>query len=407
MPQREQLFVDKPKAGFSSSKPTQTRTDTAGFPRTADLSATVPASVQGPEPPPPLLTAHAQLTRRQLCGQPGLLPQLQRTYGNRWVQRMIAHVRGGDPIRQQQPHATGLPEHLKSGVEQLSGFSLDEVRVRYNSDAPARLNALAYTQGATIYVAPGQEKHLSHELWHVVQQKQGRVKPTFQLKGERVNDDDRLEHEAEVMGRNALQIRRPAPLAMPLVPQATNAGAQEQESTVASKVGGEEKGIGKEKTALYVRSVADMRKVLPGLALLPASTSSAVVIQRHHNLKLDDPTEDKAHIYYVRKKKDHSIVYVGQTCDQVGLQKRFQQHLDSGYHPNWSHGTHYIEAVWTSVMTQFETTTSEQFYIDDQRLKGNKALENNINALTAETFDEYVDEDGNPRWGNKFRPKTT
>jgi hypothetical protein len=74
---------------------------------------------------------------------------------------------------------TGLPDHLKAGVEHLSGFSLDEVRVHYNSSQPAQMQALTYTQGTDIHVAPGQEEHLPHEAWHVVQQAQGRVRPTM------------------------------------------------------------------------------------------------------------------------------------------------------------------------------------------------------------------------------------
>jgi hypothetical protein len=108
----------------------------------------------------------------------------------------------GDDSRipeRQQENRTGLPDHLKAGIETLSGLSLDDVHVHYNSAKPAALQALAYTQGADIHVGPGQEQYLPHEAWHVVQQKQGRVKPTFQLKGEQVNDDDRLEHEADVM----------------------------------------------------------------------------------------------------------------------------------------------------------------------------------------------------------------
>ena len=68
---------------------------------------------------------------------------------------------------------TGLPDRLKFGVESLSGISIDDVRVHYNSSKPAQLNALAYAQGTDIHVAPGQERHLPHEAWHVIQQKQG------------------------------------------------------------------------------------------------------------------------------------------------------------------------------------------------------------------------------------------
>jgi hypothetical protein len=101
---------------------------------------------------------------------------------------------------------TGMPDNLKSGIENLSGYSMDDVKVHYNSDKPAQLNAHAYAQGADIHVAPGQEQHLPHEAWHVVQQKQGRVQPTMQMKtGVPVNDDAGLENEADVMGAKALQ----------------------------------------------------------------------------------------------------------------------------------------------------------------------------------------------------------
>ena len=98
---------------------------------------------------------------------------------------------------------TGLPDSLKSGIESLSGFSMDSVRVHYNSSKPAQLNAYAYTQGTEIHVAPGQEKHLPHEAWHVVQQMQGRVKPTLKMNGVNVNDNQSLEREATVLGAKA------------------------------------------------------------------------------------------------------------------------------------------------------------------------------------------------------------
>lgn len=112
--------------------------------------------------------------------------------------------------QQQQPiqkkeNNTGLPDNLKTGMENLSGMSLDDVKVHRNSDKPAQLQAHAYAQGSDIHLGSGQEKHLPHEAWHVVQQKQGRVKPTMQMKGKvNVNDDAGLEKEADVMGAKAL-----------------------------------------------------------------------------------------------------------------------------------------------------------------------------------------------------------
>ncbi len=102
----------------------------------------------------------------------------------------------------------GLPDQLKSGIEQLSGIAMDDVTVHRNSSKPAQLQAHAYAQGTNIHLAPGQEKHLAHEAWHVVQQKQGRVKPTLQMKGNiAVNDDASLEREADVMGAKAVQMK--------------------------------------------------------------------------------------------------------------------------------------------------------------------------------------------------------
>ena len=106
-----------------------------------------------------------------------------------------------------RPNNTGMPDNLKAGIESLSGFSMDDVRVHYNSSKPATVQALAYTQGADIHVAPGQEKCLPHEAWHVAQQMAGRVSPTTNINGMPVNDNAALEHEADVMGEKAVAQR--------------------------------------------------------------------------------------------------------------------------------------------------------------------------------------------------------
>jgi len=104
-------------------------------------------------------------------------------------------------------NTTGLPDTLKAGIETLSGIAIDNVRVHYNSSKPAQLQARAYTQGTDIHVGPQQERHLAHEAWHVVQQKQGRVPPSLQLKETVINTDAHLEQEADVMGRKASVIQ--------------------------------------------------------------------------------------------------------------------------------------------------------------------------------------------------------
>ncbi len=157
----------------------------------------------------PLLTPipAAPLLQRATVA-PGSLRQtevlhLQRTIGNRAVRQLFGQARKAH-VPASPEHKRGLPDHLRAGIESLSGLSMDMVTVHYHSPKPAQLQALAYTQGDDIYVAPGQEQHLPHEAWHVVQQAQGRVKPTRQGKdGVPINAVQGLENEAEVMGTRA------------------------------------------------------------------------------------------------------------------------------------------------------------------------------------------------------------
>jgi Domain of unknown function (DUF4157) len=110
---------------------------------------------------------------------------------------------------------TGLPDRLKASVEALSGLAMDDVWVHGNSPEPAKLGALAYTQGSDIHLGPGQERHLPHEVWHVVQQKQGRVAATGSAHGVAINESALLEAEADrvassLTSRPAIQFRRSA-----------------------------------------------------------------------------------------------------------------------------------------------------------------------------------------------------
>ncbi|WP_424103154.1 DUF4157 domain-containing protein [Moorena producens] len=144
--------------------------------------------------------------------------------GNAQVQQLMSKVMpvaqrdGGMSVREtpvqcqeqekKAENKTGLSDRLKEGIESMSGYDLSGVRVNYNSPKPAQLNAHAYTQGQAIEVGPGQERHLPHEAWHVVQQMQGRVRPTMEVNGVGVNDDRGLEQEAEVMGGRVIRDRQ-------------------------------------------------------------------------------------------------------------------------------------------------------------------------------------------------------
>jgi hypothetical protein len=153
-------------------------------------------------------TFHRPRTSRQLASTPvptseQISPdqEAQSIYGTH-LRFSLADIPVFPPER---VNHTGLPDNLKAGVEKLSGLSMDDVHVHYNSSKPAQVQALAYTQGVNIHLGPGQEKHLAHEVWHVVQQKQGRVKPIAQTQGTAINEDQHLEREAHSLGAKAAQ----------------------------------------------------------------------------------------------------------------------------------------------------------------------------------------------------------
>ncbi|GAB2579783.1 hypothetical protein GCM10027066_22600 [Dyella jejuensis] len=131
---------------------------------------------------------------------------------------------------------SGLPLPLRRGIEKLSGMDMEGVVVHRNSAKPAQLNALAYAHGNDIHLGPGQDRHLPHEAWHVVQQKQGRVQPTMHADGLRINDSRSLEAEADAMGHRAVQMQ----VANSFQPSS----APVQSQSVVQLVRREHKGIG-------------------------------------------------------------------------------------------------------------------------------------------------------------------
>lgn len=112
------------------------------------------------------------------------------------MKQSVIQTRDTKPKRQ-TVNLTGIPTQMKLDFEQKSGLSFDDVRVHYHSDKPARLGALAYTKGAQVHIGPGQEKHLSHELGHVIQQKTMSIPITAYRHGQAINQDRRLEEAAD------------------------------------------------------------------------------------------------------------------------------------------------------------------------------------------------------------------
>lgn len=165
-----------------------------------DAAGTLPASPPVHHTTPPI---QARFILRPPENEQEIPPEQAETDGqNAPIQKAAASAPPPSPVA---TNHTGLPNGLKAGIENLSGYAMDDVKVHYNSGKPAELQAHAYAQGTDIYLAPGREKHLPHEAWHVAQQKQGRVEPTSELKGELVNNDVHLEREADVMGDRATE----------------------------------------------------------------------------------------------------------------------------------------------------------------------------------------------------------
>jgi hypothetical protein len=110
-----------------------------------------------------------------------------------------------------QPKSGGqaIPDQVRAKMETAFGADFSDVRVHIGQEASS-LGAIAYTWGTNIHFAPGQynpntiqgQKLLGHELWHVVQQRSGRVSNPFGG-GVAVVQDHALEAEADRMGIKA------------------------------------------------------------------------------------------------------------------------------------------------------------------------------------------------------------
>ena len=171
-----------------------------------------------------------------------------------------------DRAADQRPPAgttTALPQPLRRGLEAVSGLSLNHVRVHRNSPAPERLDALAYAAGSDIHLAPGQDQHLPHEAWHVVQQAQGRVPPTQRASiGLPINDDSRLEREASTMGARAMAASGSA--GMPGTVAATGAAAPAP--ATIQRLKGEGRGRRQKKKLAEREAEGLVRETLPSRA---------------------------------------------------------------------------------------------------------------------------------------------
>lgn len=73
----------------------------------------------------------------------------------------------------------------------------NDVKVHYNSPEPEKFGAKAFTKDGEVYLAPGEEDSLNHELVHIYQQKNKNIPATGEIHGQKVNTDPKLEKEAD------------------------------------------------------------------------------------------------------------------------------------------------------------------------------------------------------------------
>lgn len=102
-----------------------------------------------------------------------------------------------------------LPEPVQRKMEAALGADFSDVRIHVGAEAPG-IGALAFAHGSDLYFAPGLydphtthgQRLLGHELAHVVQQRNGRVRNPFGS-GVAVVQDPALEAEADRLGMMA------------------------------------------------------------------------------------------------------------------------------------------------------------------------------------------------------------
>lgn len=154
--------------------------------------------------------AHREAASRQRGGVQGRADATARAGGTSSVQCKSSF--GVDAFRVSLQPKTGgqpLPSEVRAKMEAAFGSDFSDVRVHVGHEA-SRIGAIAYTWGSNIHFAPGHynphtlqgQKILGHELWHVVQQKSGRVQNPFGG-GVAVVQDHALEAEADRMGEKA------------------------------------------------------------------------------------------------------------------------------------------------------------------------------------------------------------
>lgn len=209
---------------------------------------------------PPSLAQHSLRGSKQ-----GALPaqvaqsQVQLAHGG-IDPRQLGLLRGGG-----QP----LSQALLAKMESAFNADFSDVRVHIGPQA-GRLGALAFTTGKDLYFAPGQyqpdsmqgQRLIGHELAHVIQQRQGRVRPS--ASGISVVLDQALEAEADRHGmRAALHIQ--------------SKGVNEHQH-ISRQTGNEQQHMraGNSSLSIQRKTASPASSTLPARAPTPASQPGSV-----------------------------------------------------------------------------------------------------------------------------------
>ena len=118
-----------------------------------------------------------------------------------FINTLSAAIEENSSTRESKVRSPQISSAPEKGIEALSGVSLDDVKVHFNSARPDNVTS-ASSQDREIHIAPGQERSLPHEAWRVAQQARGRVDPP-RHKNDMINDAEELQREADVMGERA------------------------------------------------------------------------------------------------------------------------------------------------------------------------------------------------------------
>ncbi|WP_430426361.1 DUF4157 domain-containing protein [Phenylobacterium sp.] len=231
-----------------------------------------------------------------------------------------AHVGLGRSVGQPLPHA------LLAKMEAAFGADFSGVRVHVGPQA-ARIGAVAFTMGDDLYFAPGKfqpdsaqgQQLIGHELAHVIQQRQGRVRAPGA--GVTVVQDRALEAEADRLGMRAALTVAPPRFALcrqPVRSAPTRLGAVQRKPdfVIPAHFTGEQYIT---KAALLLNPTSTVTVFSDAAAIEVQYRKDAALIgvnffemyNRRHNTPCTSDAEAKAHLIGSQKRQlDRTVAYM-------------------------------------------------------------------------------------------------